>query len=205
MTHEQIRRLAADFRLVLGSTSPRRRQLLAETGVTFRQLAPDVDETPRPNEPPRELAERLAREKAVSLVPRLEPDEFVLAGDTVVALDGTILGKPEDPADAFRILSLLSGRTHEVCTALALAGSDGILVSGYEVTQVTFNSLSATQIKAYIETGEPMDKAGAYGIQGMGGFLVDCIDGNLDTVVGFPGRLLEALAETVRERRFGAN
>ena len=110
-----------------------------------------------------------------------------------------MLGKPSDEEEAFRTLSTLASKQHTVCTALAVADRNGILASGYELTDVWFNKVSDRQIRDYIASGEPMDKAGAYGIQGMGAFLVDRLEGNLDTVIGFPRKLLESLAQRIME------
>ena len=184
-------------KIVLGSASPRRVELLKETGIKFRQLISNIEEHNESNGNPFELAVELAGEKALDVAGQIEPDEIVIGADTVVALEGRSLGKPVDKIDAKRILKELSGKKHAVCTALAIAKRNTILASDYELTEVYFNIVSDVQINEYIESGEPMDKAGAYGIQGMGGFLVDRIEGNLDTVIGFPRCLLEQLASEV--------
>jgi len=197
MTLDSLLQLANRYQLVLGSGSPRRVQLLGDMGVKFTQIIPDIDETPAPSEPPLEYAVRLAEEKAMWVARNIESNQIVLGSDTVVVLDDKVLGKPEDKADALRILATLSGKQHVVSTALALANNQTVLASGFESTKVLFNEVTEAQIKAYIESGEPMDKAGAYGIQGMGAFLVDRIEGNLDNVVGLPGALLESLAARI--------
>jgi septum formation protein len=194
MTTPHLSDLAARFELILGSGSPRRVRLLAETGVPYRQVIPQVDETAQPGEPPLDYAVRLARSKAEAVSQRLGRNSVVLGCDTIVILDDAILEKPVDEPDAFRILSLLSGQRHRVCTSAALAHSGATLVSGCDVTDVYFNEVTPEQILEYIATGEPMDKAGAYGIQGQGGFLVDRIEGSLDTVIGLPRKLLDELA-----------
>ncbi|UCG63287.1 MAG: septum formation protein Maf [Candidatus Zixiibacteriota bacterium] len=191
--------MAREYEIILGSSSPRRLKLLTETGVPFKQIIPDLEEDQLPNEPPYDYAERLARDKALLISGRLSDRQLVIGCDTVVVLAGTVLGKPMDEHDAYRILSSLAGKRHTVCTALAAADSSGILASGYELTEVFFNAVSERQLKEYIASGEPMDKAGAYGIQGMGAFLVDSIEGNLDTVIGFPRELLESLAQRIME------
>jgi len=180
--------------LVLGSGSPRRQYLLGEAGVRFRVIVPDIDETPRPREDPFVCAVRLAEEKARQIARSSDDNEIVIGGDTVVVLCGEILGKPADPAEATDMLRRLAGASHTVCTALALAGRRALLCSGEERTEVTFNRVTDSQISDYVASGEPLDKAGAYGIQGMGAFLVDTLDGHLDNVIGLPLTLLNRLA-----------
>jgi septum formation protein len=160
----------------------------------------DIEEARRPNEAPFDFGVRMAEEKAAAVAAGCEPDEIVLAGDTIVVLGETILSKPKDGTDAVRILTTLSGERHTVGTALALADCQRILASGIETTEVFFNTVTRQQIEEYIDSGEPMDKAGAYGIQGMGAFLVDRIEGNLDNVVGLPLKLLNTLARDVERQ-----
>lgn len=197
MTPDFLSQLADRYQLILGSGSPRRVKLLSEMGVKFSQIVSEVDETLRAGEPPLEYAVRLAEEKATWVADKVDGNQIVLACDTIVVLENEVLGKPTDKDDALRILSTLSGKQHVVSTALALANKEAVLSSGYESTRVYFNSVTEEQIREYIDSGEPMDKAGAYGIQGMGAFLVDRIEGNLDNVVGLPGTLLERLAARV--------
>jgi septum formation protein len=199
MNHKFLSLLAQKYRIVLGSRSPRRVALLKETGTDFLQIIPDLEEDRFPGEAPYAFAERLAKDKALHVAKQLNDDELVIGCDTIVVLAGNVLGKPSDEDEAFSILSKLAGKRHNVCTALAIADRARIIVSGYEVTEVTFNKVTGEQIRDYIATGEPMDKAGAYGIQGMGAFLVDSIEGNLDTVIGFPRQLLEDLSKRVLE------
>jgi septum formation protein len=180
--------------LVLGSGSPRRVRLLTDAGVTFRQVISHIDETRRTGEDPFDYAVRLARQKASDVARSCERDEIVLGGDTVVVLNGEILDKPTNRPEAVATLQRLSGRRHTVATALALVGRSGDPISGIEKTEVFFNRVSLGRIEEYVDSGEPMDKAGAYGIQGMGAFLVDRIEGNLDNVVGLPFTLLNSLA-----------
>ena len=194
MTTDAIIALARDRRLVLGSRSPRRVQLLAEFGVVFRQAISEIDEAQQLGEDPFRYAVRLAEDKALEVARRCDPDEIVIGGDTVVVLEGIILGKPSNRDEAVKTLLKLSGKRHTVCTALALAHGTGVLCSGAEGTEVYFNRVTSEQIERYVDTGEPMDKAGAYGIQGMGAFLVDRIEGNLDNVTGLPRALLDSLA-----------
>lgn len=179
--------------LVLASASPRRRDLLGQLGLRFTVAAADLDETPRPNEPPEAYVLRLAREKAQAVAGRF-PGAWVLAADTTVVLGTELLGKPRDEAEARDMLSRLSGRTHEVHTGVAVSGrADEALVVR---TRVTFRTLSAGEIAWYAGTGEPLDKAGAYAIQGKGGFLVAGIEGSPTNVIGLP--LVETLALLTR-------
>lgn len=170
-------------RLILASASPRRRELLGQLGVAFEVVPADVDETPRGDEPPREYVGRVAREKAQAVAAR-HPGTLVLAADTSVVLGRRILGKPGSFEEAMEMLGALSGRTHEVLTAVALAGTFEAL--HVEATSVTMRSPSEAELAWYVGTGEPMDKAGAYAIQGRGGQLVDRISGSASNVVGLP-------------------
>ncbi|XXF75842.1 Maf family protein [Myxococcaceae bacterium GXIMD 01537] len=178
--------------LVLASASPRRRELLGQLGLRFTVSAADLDETPRPGEAPDAYVLRLAREKAAAVARRF-PDTWVLAADTTVVLGLELLGKPRDEAEARAMLSSLSGRTHEVHTGVALAGraEEATVVR----TRVTFRTLSAGEIAWYAGTGEPLDKAGAYAIQGRGGSFVHAIEGSPTNVIGLPlGETLALLA-----------
>ncbi len=200
MTAEPLIELTRQRRLVLGSGSPRRVRLLRDSGVEFRQIVPEIDETIHPGEAPFNFARRMAETKASRVAGECQEDEIVLGGDTVVVFENTILGKPSNVSEAIITLETLSGRRHTVGTALALADRDRLFCSSVEKTQVLFNSVSRRQIEEYVASGEPMDKAGAYGIQGMGAFLVDTIQGKIDNVVGLPLTLLNALArETLRQ------
>lgn len=194
MAYPNLRRLAEQRRIVLGSRSPRRVTLLGETGIRFDQIIPEVEECREPGEPPFDYALRLAIDKGRWIMPRLRTDQVALTCDTIVVLGDRVLEKPVNEDDALAILTALSGHRHVVCTAVALATEKEILISDWETTDVYFNTVTASQIREYIASGEPMDKAGAYGIQGMGAFLVDRIEGNLDTVIGLPRTLLERLA-----------
>ncbi|MBK7140967.1 MAG: septum formation protein Maf [bacterium] len=194
MTYPNLTALATRHPLVLGSGSPRRLQLLGEIGIPFTQRIPDIHESIRQGEAPYDYALRLAEEKALVTAISGEVNEISLGCDTIVVLGNRVLEKPTDPHNALQILTLLSGQQHVVCSAVAFARHSGLLASDYELTKVYFNPITTQQIQEYIDTGEPMDKAGAYGIQGMGAFLVDRIDGNLDTVVGLPRALIERLA-----------
>jgi len=200
MMLEHLAQLAKLRGLILGSGSPRRVALLNEAKIGFRQAVSNIQEERRDGEAPMDFAQRMAELKAITVASGTSGSEVVLGCDTVVVLDNELLGKPLDEEMAFETLSKLSGKVHTVSTALALATGPTILAASHDITQVHFNDVSPNQIKEYIATGEPMDKAGAYGIQGMGGFLVDEIDGELDTVVGLPRKLLNQLAKEVLER-----
>ena len=179
--------------IILASQSPRRRELLERMGLPFRIITPDIDERMERSLPPGELVAAISAEKAGAVAAQAGPGAVVIAADTVVALDGAVLGKPADESDAARMLSALSGRTHQVFTGLTVAcGADVRTVS--EETAVTFRPLTAEEIAAYVRTGEPMDKAGAYGIQGLGALFVEGIWGDYCNVMGRPlfllGRML---------------
>lgn len=189
-------------RLVLASGSPRRLDVLRQLGLSAEARASAVDESYAQGETPAAHVERLARAKAAAEAAH-EPDALVVAGDTIVVLDGRVLGKPRDEADATAALMSLAGRTHEVLTALALAGRHGI-VSGVSRTAVRFRDFDVQTAQAYVATREPMDKAGAYGIQGFGAALVDSIAGDYYCVVGFPvGAFLDLLARAGWHYEFG--
>lgn len=193
--------------LVLASASPRRRELLQQVGYRFTVRAAHIPEDPLPGEDPISYVTRLARQKAETVnrqigeMPAVERRAMgldgawlVLGSDTTVTLDGAILGKPENAEDAARILRLLSGRTHRVMTGVAVAGSDRVEVAA-EVTAVRFVTLSEEEIAAYVASGEPMDKAGAYGIQGRAARWIPRIEGDYFNVVGLPLALVSTLLE----------
>ncbi|AGC44355.1 maf protein [Myxococcus stipitatus DSM 14675] len=169
--------------LVLASGSPRRRDFLSQLGLTFTVSAADIDETPHPGEEARAYVLRLAREKARVVAAR-SPGAWVLAADTTVAVGTELLGKPQSPDEAREMLGRLSGKTHDVFTGVALAGRHEEALAVH--TRVTFRALSAAEIDWYVSTGEPVDRAGAYAIQGKGGFLVASVDGSPTNVVGLP-------------------
>ncbi|MBV8637901.1 MAG: septum formation protein Maf [Candidatus Eremiobacteraeota bacterium] len=183
------------MQIVLASASPRRLELLTSLGLDVRVQPSNYDEPDDPDATPLELARRHARAKAADVRASLGDGQVIVAADTVVDLDGTALNKPLDSTDAVRMLSLLSGRQHQVHTAFALAlPGRGDLVEGDSTTQVRFYPLTAEEIGDYVATGEPMDKAGAYGIQGRAAALVEAIDGDFYTVMGFPlGRFIRTL------------
>jgi septum formation protein len=205
--------------LVLASASPRRQELLRNAGITFTVQPADIDETPLAGEAPRECAERLAREKALA-VWRTRPQDLVLGADTIVVVDEIILGKPVDDEEAIRMLRMLSGRVHRVITGVCLV--EGVASSQYpvagktaphsgeilrtenrelrtasETTLVTMSELSEDEIRAYVATGEPMDKAGAYAIQGIASRWIPRIEGDYSNVVGLPIALVSRM---LRER-----
>jgi septum formation protein len=181
--------------IVLASASPRRQELLRNAGISFTVQAADIDETPFVGEVPRDYAERLAREKAL-VVSGNRKSEWVLGADTIVVIDEIVLGKPRDASDAARMLGILSGRMHEVITGVCITGP----VAGVQVasktqtvsqsTIVTMCEISDAEIRDYIATGEPMDKAGAYAIQGIASRWIPRIEGDYSNVVGLPVALV---------------
>ncbi len=184
--------------LVLASASPRRQELLRAAGIAITVQPTNIPEVPKDGEAPKAFAERLAREKAWAVF-RDRPNDLVLGADTIVVVDKQILGKPLNPADAERMLHLLSGRTHEVTTAVCLMGSksgnqpppmvkieSALSDTRSETTRVVMNALQDEEIRAYVATGEPMDKAGAYAIQGIASRWIPRIEGDYFNVVGLP-------------------
>ena len=181
--------------IILASQSPRRQALLRQIGLDHRVVPARGEERLDPSLPPHVLVQHLSREKAREVAVVCEPDALVIAADTVVALDGVLLGKPKNAADAGRMLRLLSGKTHRVDTGLCLLRGSRC-VTDVVSAAVTFRPLSGKEIDAYLQTGEPMDKAGAYGIQGKGALLVSGISGDYYAVMGLPlCRLAELLPE----------
>jgi septum formation protein len=178
MTH------ALSLPLVLASSSPRRAELLRRAGYEFTAAPADLDETPYPGEAPDVYVRRLAVEKAAA-VDAAHPGGVVLGADTTVVVDGEILGKPADAADAVAMLTRLQGRAHEVLTGVAVVGPAGV-ESAVARTEVWFAAMTPEEIASYVATGEPMDKAGAYGIQGPASCYVTRIDGSHPNVMGLP-------------------
>lgn len=187
--------------LVLASASPRRQEILRNAGIPFTVQAADIDEAPLKDELPRDCAERLAREKALT-VWRMRPRDMVLGADTIVVVDGAILGKPVDGDDAARMLRLLSGRVHQVITGVCVVGGRGDSQlnssepetrTASETTLVTMNELSDAEIREYLATAESMDKAGAYAIQGMASRWIPRIEGDYNNVVGLPMALVYSM------------
>jgi septum formation protein len=186
-------------KLVLASASPRRRELLAQAGFTFDVLAADIPEVRKPGEDPVRFVTRLAREKAEAVAGEhnLPPETIVLGADTIVLVDDEVLGKPKDAFDAVRMLRLLSGRSHQVITGVCLAkGRERQRAA--EVTFVRFATLSDEEIEEYVATGEPLDKAGAYAIQGRAGRWVPRIHGCYFNVVGLPLALVSSMIEAMQ-------
>lgn len=200
-----IQRLESDSMLVLASASPRRQELLRNAGIPFVVQATDIPEVPEEGEAPRAFAERMAREKAVAVF-RQRPNDFILGADTIVVADGEILGKPRDSADAARMLRLLSGRRHQVTTGVCLVGRElgtanqktGFEDVRSETTVVMMDALSDEDIRSYVASGEPMDKAGAYAIQGGASRWISRIEGDYFNVVGLPVSLVYKM---LREHR----
>ena len=171
-------------KIVLASASPRRRELLEQIHVSHIVHIADIDETPLLNESPESYVQRLADQKAVACIQKFNPQLPVLAADTVVVLDGKIMGKPNDKEDALAMLRELSGKTHHVFTAIALKGKKAH--SALSVTQVTFRALLEHEIQAYCNSSEPLDKAGSYAIQGQGSLFIERINGSFSGVMGLP-------------------
>lgn len=182
--------------MILASASPRRKEILENFGFSFKTIVKNIDETSdktRAEEKILEIAEKKARAAAIDF-----PDENVVGADTVVVVDGKILGKPKNKEEAFSMLKYLSGRSHEVITAFSFINiNKNISYSDYEITKVYFKNLTDDEINWYINTKEPMDKAGAYGIQGKGAFFVEKIEGDFFSVMGFPlGKFVRFLNKT---------
>lgn len=182
--------MAGDQPLILASASPRRATLLSQLGVRFETDSADIDETPHSGEKPDDYVQRMADSKSAAVAARYNLDDYwILAADTTVVIEGDVLGKPMDRFDGLATLARLSGREHTVMTAISLRGGDGCHSRLVE-TQVQFIQLDRQVCEAYLATDEPWDKAGAYGIQGLGGAFVSGIQGSYSNVVGLP------LAET---------
>ena len=184
-------------RLVLASASPRRRELLSDAGYEFSVIDSPFEEDMTLPLDPRELARVIAEGKAGATAPLCEPDSVVLAADTIVVLGKSVLGKPRDAADATRMLRMLGGAEHEVITGYAVVDTrSGAMASGVVITRVRFRPITDAEIAAYIASGEPMDKAGAYAIQGGAAAFVESITGPLDNVIGLP---LKEVSEALRK------
>lgn len=181
--------------LILASSSPRRQELLREAGIAFEVHPAHIYEAQHPGEPALDYACRLAREKAEAVAQRF-PQRTVLGADTIVIVDQEVLGKPHDMADATRMLRLLSGRGHSVTTAVCLISPSGDIETRSSTTQVYFRSLAEPEIQQYVAGGEPMDKAGAYAIQGGAALWTDRIEGEYSNVVGLP---LSLVTEMLRK------
>ena len=175
--------------LILASASPRRQELLRNAGIPFTVQASNIREAVHDGEAPKACAERLAREKAID-VARNRPDDMVLGADTIVVVDGDVLGKPASAPDAVRMLKRLAGRSHQVITGVCLISAGGIQEVGSESTLVAMSAVSESDIQSYVESGEPMDKAGAYAIQGIASRWISRIEGDYFNVVGLPVALV---------------
>jgi septum formation protein len=178
--------LADAPQIVLASASPRRRALLDQIRVRYRVRVADIDESTRPGEAPDAYVRRMAERKAAEISNREKEALPVLGADTSVILDRQILGKPVDRADAVRLLKLLSGRTHEVFSAVAVVLSNGRTLDALSITRVTFSTLNSSWIETYCDSGDPMDKAGAYGVQGLAAQKISHVDGSYSGVMGLP-------------------
>ena len=186
------------MRIILASKSPRRREILSRIYSDFEIIVSDADETLPVGKAPAACAEEVSLRKGEAVAREVGEDALVISSDTMVEIDGCILGKPESAEDAHRMLAMLSGRVHNVHTGVAVHYR-GRVFSGVDTTRVEFKSITSAEIDEYIATGEPMDKAGAYGIQGKGGALVLGYDGDYDTVVGLSLTLTERLiAEAIK-------
>jgi septum formation protein len=182
-------------KLILASGSPRRRELLTRAQIDFEVVQSGLEEIREVHEGARDYALRMARDKALA-VSRNHPARLVLAADTVVECEGAILEKPIDAPDATRMLTALSGRTHTVVTAFSIASNGELIAHHAVISRVTFRTLSPEEIASYIATGEPFDKAGAYGIQGIGGGFISQVEGSRDNVMGLPSdEVIAALRE----------
>ena len=199
--YSNIAKLLSRHSLVLASGSPRRVYLLNEAGIRFRQVVPEINESNNHDWPPHEVATHLAIMKARAVRKELAANEIALGCDTIVILENRVLGKPSSKEDAFQMLSTLSGKKHVVCSAMSLLPFSGDSADGYELTDVFFNRVTPADISRYVNSGEPLDKAGAYGIQEGGVFLVDRIAGNIDNVIGLPRILLDKLALKLMEKK----
>ena len=182
--------------LILASSSPRRRELLNQIGMAYQVIVADIDESVRPGEDAGEYVCRMAREKALEVQRRDGVTVSVLGADTAVVVNGRILGKPVDREDAFRMLEDLSGRTHEVWSAVALVSPGGGLRERLNITRVTFSELDRAWIGSYCDSGDPMDKAGAYGVQGIAAQKISHMEGSYSGVMGLP---LHETAEILQE------
>ena len=184
------------MKIILASKSPRRKEILETMGVSFEIDVADVDESVDSSLSPVEAVCEISKRKADAVVKRHEDEDcIVISADTVVVIDGRIIGKPKDKEDAFNIIKSLSARTHEVYTGFTVCGK-GLEKTDFEVTKVHFKELCDDDIRRYVETGEPMDKAGAYGIQQKGNLFVEYIHGDYYNVVGFP---ISKICVTIRE------
>jgi septum formation protein len=193
----EIKKLIGDTRLILGSNSPRRAEIFGLLGLKFEKIVPEIDEDISINGGPSSYAERLAVLKAQAL--KGHGDGVVITADTIVVLDNQIINKPQDDDEAREMLENLSGKTHSVITAVAIKDiSTGKALNAHSESSVKFYDLTAGQVQAYVASGEPFGKAGAYAIQGAGGDLVESYEGELDNIIGFPAMLFRDLFYKLR-------
>ncbi len=188
-----------ETQIILASASPRRKELLQQAGFTFKVMASGIAEMRNPGEDPIAFATRLARQKAQDVASRAAPAAIIIGADTIVVCDTEIFGKPTNPADATCMLHLLAGRTHQVITGICVLAGDAVELAA-EVTMVQMLTLSSQEIAAYVASGEPMDKAGAYAIQGQAARWIPRIQGCYFNVVGLPLALVTAMIEAVAQR-----
>ena len=184
-------------KIILASKSPRRAEILRAVGWEFETQAANIDETRQESEDATSYVKRLAQEKAAAIAQHV-PDGVVLGADTVVVIGGEILGQPRDDEDARRMLTLLSGKWHEVLTGVALVRGESETLIDHESTRVRFCELSREEIDWYVSTGEPRDKAGAYAIQGRGGIFIEGIEGDYFNIVGLPVRLVYEMMRVLK-------
>lgn len=190
--------------IILASKSPRRRELLSLLGLDFRVVTEDIDETVEETLPIIDEIKRLSQNKAKAVSGKVSPDDLIIAADTVVTLDGRVFGKPKDRAEAERMLKTLSGKTHEVITGVTVL-SGGRFETSAEVTKVTFRDLSDNEILAYIDTGDPFDKAGGYALQGVSCVFVSRISGDHFNVYGLPVSMLARMLRSFGIKILGEN
>jgi septum formation protein len=183
--------------IILASASPRRQELLRNAGISFSVQPSNIDESPLAGESAKDCAERLAKGKALA-ASRNYPDDFVLGADTIVVVDGVMLGKPRDEDDAVRMLRVLSRRTHEVITGVCLVAPSGRASVSSDVTVVTMGEVADEEIRAYVATGEPMDKAGGYASQGIASRWITRIEGSYSNVVGLPVALVYGMLNAMQ-------
>ncbi len=186
------------MKIILASRSPRRQDLLKSMGFSFEIVDADIDETTPPDMLPLDCVNMLARKKCVAVAKSQTKDTLVIGADTLVALEDLPLGKPEDEEEAIAILMSLSGKTHQVHTGVAVSYQGKILAES-DTSSVLMRPFTLEEAKAYVATGEPLDKAGAYGIQGLGGALVEKYSGALDNIIGFPTKLVAQMLEKIQE------
>ncbi|MDY3845288.1 MAG: Maf family protein [Eubacteriales bacterium] len=185
--------------IILASKSPRRREIMEKMGYNFIVTVSDADETLPDGISPKKGVEILALRKAEAVLSLVNKNDIIVCGDTLVDLDGKALGKPKDEKDALDMLMSMSGKTHCVHTGVAVL-CNGEILNSSDTTYVTFRKYSESEALAYVKTGEPMDKAGAYGIQGLGSALVERVDGDMDTVIGLPSKLVHRYIEEMKYR-----